>query len=288
MRHTPYLNYVRSFETSARHLSFTAAAEELNYTQSAISNHVRSLEEFIGRPLFIRYARSLALTSAGEAYLPSVRNALEQIDMATESIITTQHEKKATISCPASLAQNWLASVIGDFNRDHPDISVTIHGTIWNDVEPEVADIQLTSRRDDEAPAGGQMLWRDRLAIVCAPSWTHITCAADLCDANLIHHLGRSAYWQSFAEAFDLPALTLTGGLKTDSLNVGLELATSGQGCAIVPKSLITPYLERGLLIEPFAFELESPWSCYISKPAPSMSKSATLLRHWLLAYKHT
>ena len=48
----PHLTFLRSFEAAARHLSFTSAAQELNCTQSAVSNHVRSLEEFIKRPLF--------------------------------------------------------------------------------------------------------------------------------------------------------------------------------------------------------------------------------------------
>lgn len=49
MKPPPPLNYIRSFECSARHLSFTEAAEELGYTQAAISNHVRALEQYLGR-----------------------------------------------------------------------------------------------------------------------------------------------------------------------------------------------------------------------------------------------
>ncbi|HHY50955.1 MAG TPA: LysR family transcriptional regulator, partial [Alphaproteobacteria bacterium] len=62
MKPPPPLNYIRSFECSARHLSFTDAANELGYTQAAISNHVRALEQYLGRQLFIRYPRSLKLT----------------------------------------------------------------------------------------------------------------------------------------------------------------------------------------------------------------------------------
>jgi len=52
MKTLPPLNYIRSFEASARHLSFTRAAEELGLTQAAVSGHIRALETFIGRPLF--------------------------------------------------------------------------------------------------------------------------------------------------------------------------------------------------------------------------------------------
>src|SRR5262245_35148503 len=100
MRPPPPLNYIRSFECSARHLSFTAAAQELGYTQAAVSNHVRALEQYIGRQLFIRYPRSLKLTEMGEAFLPTLRQALEQIDQATESIVASARKRTVVVSCP--------------------------------------------------------------------------------------------------------------------------------------------------------------------------------------------
>lgn len=51
MKSLPHLSFLRSFEAAARHLSFTSAADELNCTQAAVSNHVRSLEDYLGRPL---------------------------------------------------------------------------------------------------------------------------------------------------------------------------------------------------------------------------------------------
>jgi LysR family glycine cleavage system transcriptional activator len=205
---TPYLNFVRSFEAAARHLSFTAAAEELGYTQSAISNHVRSLEEFVGRPLFVRYPRSLSLTTLGEAYLPAIRDALAEIDEATEAIITTLHDKKVVISCPMSLAQSWLVQVVSAFKALHPDISVSVYGKIWADEEAKVADVILESGRRKEVPDGSELLWQEKLTVVCAPSYQvdgrSLTDVEQLRDAQLIHMLGRASYWQDFANLFDL------------------------------------------------------------------------------------
>ncbi|KZY29817.1 hypothetical protein A3731_25920 [Roseovarius sp. HI0049] len=73
----PPLSWLRAFEAAARHLSFTLAAQELNLTQSAVSQHVRSLEDYLGRELFIRRTRALQLTEAGANYLPTVREAFE-------------------------------------------------------------------------------------------------------------------------------------------------------------------------------------------------------------------
>ena len=289
MKNTPYLNFVRSFEAAARHLSFTAAADELDYTQSAISNHVRSLEEFLGRPLFVRYPRSLALTTLGEAYLPAIRHALAEIDEATESIITTLHEKKVVVSCPISLAQSWLVQVVSAFKAIHPDISVTIHGKIWADEEVKVADITLVSERRDEVPDGSQLLWREKLTVVCAPSYQidnkPLTDVEQLRDAQLIHMLGRTSYWQAFAELFGLQKWNLASGSHTNSVNVSLEMAANDQGCAIVPRSHLGSYVERGLLVEPFDFELESPWSCYITKQKNADTRPAKIFHDFLVEH---
>ena len=81
----PPLNWLRAFETSARHLSFTLAASELNLTQSAVSQHVRSLESFLGRDLFLRKTRAIELTEAGANYLPVVREAFQMLASGTRA-----------------------------------------------------------------------------------------------------------------------------------------------------------------------------------------------------------
>ena len=70
-RKIPPLNAVRSFEAAARHLSFTHAGNELNVTQAAISHQIKTLEQWLGMPLFRRLNRAVSLTEEGAAYLPA-------------------------------------------------------------------------------------------------------------------------------------------------------------------------------------------------------------------------
>jgi DNA-binding transcriptional LysR family regulator len=67
------LDALRGFEASARRSSFTAAAEELFLTQSAISKQVKMLEETLGRPLFVRGPRGLGLTPEGRQLYEATR-----------------------------------------------------------------------------------------------------------------------------------------------------------------------------------------------------------------------
>ena len=71
----PPLNWLRSFEASARHLNFTLAASELHMTQAAVSQQIKGLETKLGCALFKRLPRGLELTDAGRAYIPGVRES---------------------------------------------------------------------------------------------------------------------------------------------------------------------------------------------------------------------
>ena len=82
----PPLTWLRAFEASARTLSFTSAATEMHITQAAISKHVKSLEQHLRHPLFIRRPRGLELTKTGAAYLPKVQDALERLAIGTREV----------------------------------------------------------------------------------------------------------------------------------------------------------------------------------------------------------
>ena len=168
MMNLPHLTFLRSFEASARHLSFTSAAEELNCTQSAVSNHVRSLEEFLKRPLFTRHPRSLSLTDLGLAYLPSVRHALQEIDAATRSVVQRTHSQTVSISRPFSLAENWLPEVIQSFSEkpSRYRIDRPWHNMVGH--EANVSDISITANHVDDVTENPTRMWIDKLTIVCS------------------------------------------------------------------------------------------------------------------------
>ena len=89
----PPLNSLKSFESAARHLSFTKAADELFVTQAAVSHQIKLLEDFLGVDLFIRKNRSLELTEFGKAYFVDINKVLRKLNEATERLLT---DRKST------------------------------------------------------------------------------------------------------------------------------------------------------------------------------------------------
>jgi len=282
------LNHVRSFECAARHLSFTAAAAELGYTQAAISSHVRALEHYLGRQLFHRHPRSLKLTEMGEALLPTLRPALEQIDNATEAVIASARNRTVVVSCPISLAENWLAGCLTNYRRQHPEVEIILHGTIWEDVGEHVAHITISIRREDDRLLGMTRLWDDRLTLLCAPRFLKgpnaIVAPQDILKHDWIFVLGRQEYWHSMGAALGIDIAGYDKGLSTNASNVALELAAGGAGLIATQRSLARSFLERGLLVELFPeARPPSPWTYYLSVSQLSKGSAVHSVKNWIL-----
>ncbi len=286
MKPPPPLNYIRSFECSARHLSFTVAAQELGYTQAAISSHVRALEQYIGRRLFTRYPRSLKLTEMGEAYLLTLRQALDQIDHATEAIVAKARNRTVAISCPVSLAENWLAEVIAKFKIARPEIDIVLQGTVWEDLN-QIADLTISMRRFDDPPADSTLLWNDQLVIVCAPHFlagqNQLDSSKDIANRDWIFIMGRQEYWQCMAALLGIETKSRDHGLTANTSNIALELAAAGAGLVAIQRSLAAAYLQRGILIEALPLRAASPWAYYLKDNKLKQSNYIKTAKEWIL-----
>lgn len=287
MKPPPPLNYIRSFECSARHLSFTAAADELGYTQAAISQHVRALEQYVGRRLFTRYPRSLKLTEMGEAFLLTLRPALDQIDHATEAIVAKARNRTVAISCPLSLAENWLAEVMAEFAAAHPEIQIIIQGTVWEDLSNQISDITISMQRFDDPPAKSTMLWNDEILLVCAPEFlagsNRLESPKEIVKHDWIFILGRPEYWQCMARLLEIETKNRDPGLTANTSNIALELAAAGAGLAAIQGSLAAAYLRRGLLVEALAVRAPSPWAYFLTDNEIKKSNYVKMVKERIL-----
>src|SRR3954470_18412242 len=123
MRRLPPLAAIRAFEAAARTENFTAAAAELGMTQAAVSYQVKSLEERLGAPLFIREKGRARLTPLGARLLPSLSSAFDTIEAAFASH-REEDESLLTVSTTHTFANTWLAWRLGGFQMEHTDLAV--------------------------------------------------------------------------------------------------------------------------------------------------------------------
>ena len=124
-RHLP-LNALRAFESSARHLSFTRAARELNVTQAAVSQQVRALEERLGAQLFKRLPRGLGMTDEGQALLPVVSDAFGRIDAVLRQFEGGHFHEVLTVGVVGTFAVGWLMPRLNRFRGVHPFVELRL------------------------------------------------------------------------------------------------------------------------------------------------------------------
>ena len=108
MRRLPPMAAVRAFEAAARAENFTAAAAELGMTQAAVSYQVKSLEERLGAPLFVREKGRVRLTPLGARLLPALSNAFDSIEAAFATH-REEDDSLLTITTTHTFANTWLA-----------------------------------------------------------------------------------------------------------------------------------------------------------------------------------
>src|SRR6478609_6854862 len=98
-RRLPPLKALRAFEAAARHLSFERAGDELAVTPSAIGQQVKSLEAWLGIPLFVRVpSKGVALTAVGERYATSIGDTLDQLNEATVRALKPDSSRTLTVA----------------------------------------------------------------------------------------------------------------------------------------------------------------------------------------------
>ena len=126
MTKLPPLNALRAFEAVSRLGSVSKAAEELSVSQGAVSQQLRKLEDHFGKELFQRSANALTLTDSGEEFAAVAQQAFSEIAEASARLSGKNVLRQLHISAPPSVGAKWLLPKLGDFYRNHPDVSVVL------------------------------------------------------------------------------------------------------------------------------------------------------------------
>jgi DNA-binding transcriptional LysR family regulator len=120
---------LKAFLLTARHQSFSRAAEQLHITQSGMSMLVRELEDQLGFRLFDRTTRRVTLTEFGTRFLPSAERSLEQLENAVSRIGESANEVKHRLAIGSTplIASKLLPAAIGAYAARHPDVHIVLH-----------------------------------------------------------------------------------------------------------------------------------------------------------------
>lgn len=251
----PPVNTLRLFEAAARLGSFKLAADEIHITPSAVSHGIQTLEAWLGTELFVRGARGLGLTAAGQAFAPEVRAALSILAAATETMPGRRATGALSVSSAPTFANRWLIPRLSGFTEQYPDIRVTID-TSRRQVDFPLDGVDLAIRMSSQARPGDTWihLVPEAFVPVCSPRLIlprrSPTDLEFLRTAPLIHVTSVVEDWPMWFRAHDLAPPDVDLGIKVDTIQLALEAALQGLGVAIGRKPLVDPLLEDGSLVE--------------------------------------
>jgi LysR family glycine cleavage system transcriptional activator len=286
----PSLNGLRAFEAAARHMSFTRAADELNVTQTAISHQIRRLEEQLGKRLFVRKNRALALTHDGADYLPSIRAAFDDLRRATERLRRSERHGLLTVSTTASLAAKWLVTRVASFQDAHPGIEVRLTTSPHLvDFQREDVDMAVRYGRGNWPGLRTHWLLAEDIFPVCSPALitgpNPLRRPEDLVHHILLHTTVGREDWRLWLTAAGLPvSLALRRGLSFDQGFMALQAAIEGLGVALGSRSLVTADIAAGRLAVPFDLVLPADAGYYIVAPEETADTAKiALFRDWLI-----
>ncbi|MGQ9368059.1 LysR family transcriptional regulator [Azospirillum sp. ST 5-10] len=270
-RFLPSMSLLAAFEAAARHQSFTAAAAELNLTQSAVSRQIRALEETLGAELFRRERQTVRLTLAGETYAQQIREALQRISAATLTFRANPRGGSLTLAILPTFGTRWLAPRLPGFVAGHPGITVNLTTRLAPfDFQLDPVDAAIHFGAPDWPGAELDPLMGETVVPACSPALLarhRFAAPADLLDAPLLHLVSRPDAWERWFEAMGVPARGVSGML-IDQFATAAQAATSGLGVALLPRFLIEGELARGDLVQAFDGPMESAGRYYLAWPS--------------------
>ncbi|MDF2115621.1 transcriptional regulator GcvA [Roseiarcaceae bacterium H3SJ34-1] len=293
LQRLPSMPSLRAFEATARHLSFTRAATELNLTQGAVSHQIRGLEDMLGLKLFIREGNAIRITEAGQEYLSSARLAITEMLVATERAVDRQRGDILTIACLGTFAIKCLMPNLPDFVRAYPSIGLKVRTLV-----PSVS--ALPSDYDVAIQYGVPEDWPDLAVVkitdeelfpVCSPALLKGERA--ICEPQDLaaHTIIRTASpwilrddWPLWMEKAGIGGTGFAAEMTCDLLYPSYQAAIEGLGVAMGRSAVVAADIAAGRLVEPFRIRLGSALGYHLvmARERSKLSKVESF-RNWAL-----
>lgn len=278
-------------------------------TQGAVSLQVRKLEEYLGKKLFIRMIRKVALTDEGILYYAACRNMLEDLEKATERVVNRGRHATLTVSTIPTISMLWLMPRLTSFTSLNRDIEVRVVSDIRPvDMTRDGIDAAIrVGRLPGQQYTGGQptvdlvltnnwngieadFLFDDILVPVMSrkllEDGNRIKSAKDLLECALIHTASRPNAWRDWLRAHGVALPAKRSEMEYGHFYVSLQAAQEGKGIAIIPKVLLEGYPGNNELVVPLAHlePVKSAGAYYLlTHEAESQRPAVQLFRQWVL-----
>lgn len=292
-RPLPPLNSLRAFEATARHLSFTKAAQELHVTPAALSHQIRGLEDQLGLKLFHRRARSIELTEAARTIYPGIRTGFEAIRESVERLDRGKRDRVLVVSSTPGLTAKWLVPRLYRFLALHPDIETRITASVgYANFATDDVDVGIRLSNGVHPDLYVEKLSDEWLLPLCSPRLLEgehpLRRPQDLKRFTLIQVdlPGVVPTWSDWVEMAGVGGVDTTRGLRLNVADHALDAASEGVGVVLAYKMVAARDIALKRLAVPFGPEVKLPGRAYHFVCAKGDEKRPAIkaLRDWVFS----
>ena len=292
-RPLPPLNSLRAFEATARHLSFSKAAQELHVTPAALSHQIRGLEEQLQLKLFHRRARAIELTEAARTIYPGIRTGFDAIREAVDRLDRGKQDRMLVVSSTPGLTAKWLVPRLYKFLALHPEIETRITASVaYANFATDDIDVGIRLSSGVHPDLYVEKLSDEWLLPLCSPRLLEgeypLTSAQDLKRFTLIQVdlPGVVPTWTDWMEMAGLDGIDSTRGLRLNVADHALDAASEGVGVVLAYKMVAARDIALKRLVVPFGPEIPLPGRAYYFVCAKGQEKRAPIkaFRDWIFS----
>jgi LysR family glycine cleavage system transcriptional activator len=291
-RLTPSMSLLVAFEASARHLSFTRAAQELSLTQSAVSRQVQALEALLEVPLFRREQRRIVLTEAGVMYQRELGGALQRIRNASlQAIAYRTGGGSFHLAALPTFAAKWLMPRLNGFYAMYPGTLVHVHSRIGQ-FDLGLAGMDAVISVGDGTWPGlvAHHLIDEHVLPVISPALARASKMqnpADISQHLLLQVAARPDVWHRWFMAQGLPLASMRLGPQFELTSHLIQAVASGIGVGLLPSFLVEDELRSGVLELAFDLPLTTGAAYYLFIPLDKLGfPPVAAFRDWILQFE--
>ncbi len=253
----PPLKALRVFEAAARTGSLTLAAQELHITHSAVSQHIKRLEEYFGQPLFVRSPRGVAATAQAKILHEEVHSSLDRIALAAEQFAQSGIVRTLRINTTPSMAMRWLIPRLSSFQIDNPRIQVLLTTSTADAIGDLKEPFDVIIRREPMARSGFECarFLDDVSGPLASPRYLKrnpVKSPKDCVHASLLHLASRRNAWSRWLVLAGGKAPQKLAGTVFEHFFLSLQAASNDLGIAIGSLALVEDDLATGRLVRLF------------------------------------
>lgn len=255
MERLPPFSGLTAFYAAARHGTLTAAAQELNVSQPAVSRRIASLEEDLGCALFDRNHKPVRITQAGKDLLQALHSGLGQIEDAVTQIRKAAQTRVVTVTAPSGFVGFWLIPKLGELEQAFPKVTIRIISQEYGEaVRP--GDLTIRFGLPGGGGTGEHRLLRDDVYVAASPLYlSRLGMTATEYDFTQMTFLTMEtarSQWHDWPSWFRTTGTVMPADARVLDFNSYAMLVNAGlagQGVFLCWGGILDSFLDTGALI---------------------------------------